>query len=85
MKRARKAPLPPAADEPRCTFCRCTELAACRGGCAWWTLAPPVCTRCIDFIFKIPHDKARAICALFAVDPVAIGTPAPIATGGGAW
>lgn len=32
---------------PACRRCGCTEWSACAGGCAWVSLDPPVCSRCV--------------------------------------
>lgn len=32
--------------DPACIGCGCTEDAACRGGCSWVSLDPPVCSAC---------------------------------------
>lgn len=29
-----------------CGVCGCTNIRACRGGCAWHTQSPPLCTAC---------------------------------------
>lgn len=50
-------------DGPRCRYCSCTEMNACRRGCCW--VAPGVCST-PSCVRKFRRDQARRSRALEA-------------------
>jgi hypothetical protein len=44
---------------PACERCGCTQWWACAGGCAWVSIDPPVCSRCVREPNVVP-DLAEA-------------------------
>jgi hypothetical protein len=57
---------PPArAGESKCIVCGCTDSSACEEGCSWVSLAPPVCSSCVN-----AYLNARLWAALFAVESI---------------
>lgn len=42
---------------PVCVSCGCTDERPCRGGCAWASMDPPICTRCDAAIPKDGGDS----------------------------
>lgn len=40
----------------KCLGCGCTNQRACAGGCSWFSIAPPVCSACIEAGLVIRAD-----------------------------
>ena len=40
----------------KCKGCGCTNQRACAGGCSWFSIAPPVCSACIEAGLVIRAD-----------------------------